>query len=949
MQSLNNNLKFFSFLMFIFLGCSLFAEEITIKGKIKDKNSKEALIGANVQIKGTNYGSITDVDGNYEIKADVALPLTIEVSYLGFATQEMEVTSVTRSIDVNLVAQEIKVSEDIVISASRLSERIQTSPSSIQKLNAKQIQQVTSGNFYQSLGNLKEVDITTSSMGFQVFNTRGFNTTAPVRVVQFIDGMDNQAPGLNFPVGNLVGASDLDLESVEIISGASSALYGANAFQGIVSMQTKNPFDYKCLQLKLKGGSNQLVDAQLRYANAFGKKKYVRDVFGFKVTGQYFRAKDWVADDSIANTYGDVSTNINISTIIRKLALSSDTSVARQFRAVNAYFDFFPVANPGTVTFTVPGYREKELTDGRTESIKASVALYARPIKDMQMEYQYKFGRGTAVYQGSNRYGIKNILFQQHKFQLDYKGFSAKYYTTQENAGDSYDMVFAAINISKLYNFPKAASAFIKEYLTKLGEFNNGFKDDPNEADVITSKNYALQKAMEAYLQSGNATFDSLYSEIKKDADFRTGAKFKDKSSLHHVDMSYNHTFKHNINWISGVSFRYYKPNSSGTIFSDTNQILKIDTAIVGNDTSYNYTTKFNKIDVWEVGGYTQLTVELFKKHLKLIGSARIDKSKNFAVQFSPRISAIATYKSHSFRVSYQQAFRTPTLQNQYIALDIGAINLLGNLDGFTGYDFESVKNYQANYQNNSYNINTNLLKVITYQKLKPEQVNSVEVGYRGVVFKKLYIDMSAYFNRYFNFIGDVRYYIPTGTDVAIGSETGNLAMLENSEIRLIQRPVNARKKVDAYGFSIGLNYYAWRTLIASFNYTFSDLNTKNLTDPIIPGFNTPKHKFNIGVSANKIWKGLGFGINFKWVDKYQWESTFGDGLVPSYHMLDMQVTYEMPRYITLQVGGSNIYNNRHIEAYGSPKIGALGYASILFDLERKGNEAERWIKSKKK
>jgi iron complex outermembrane receptor protein len=890
---------------------------------------------------------VTDIDGKFEIKADITLPVTLEVTYLGFATQEISITNNYQSIQVQMAAQEIRVSDDVVISASRLSERIQTSPSSIQKLNAKQIQNVSSGNFYQSLGNLKDVDITTSSMGFQVFNTRGFNTTAPVRVVQFIDGMDNQAPGLNFPVGNLVGASDLDLESVEIISGASSALYGANAFQGIISMQTKNPFDYKNLQLKLKGGSNQLVDAQLRYANAFGKKKYGRDVFGFKVTGQFFRAKDWIADDTIANVYGDVSTDINISTIIRKLALSSDTSVARQFRGVNAYFDFFPVASPGTVKFTVPGYNERELTDGKTESIKASVALYARPIKDMQLEYQYKFGRGTAVYQGSNRYGIKNILFQQHKFQLDYKGLSAKYYTTQENAGDSYDMVFAAINISKLYNFPKAAATFVKEYLSKLGEFNNSFKDDPNEADVITSKNYALQKAMEAYLQSGNATFDSLYNEIKKDADFRTGAKFKDKSSLHHADVSYNHTFKHNINWISGVSFRYYKPNSSGTIFSDTDQILQIDTTISSIDTSYKYTTRFNKIDVWEVGGYTQLTVELFKKKLKLIGSARVDKSKNFAIQFSPRISAIATFKQHSFRVSYQQAFRTPTLQNQYIALDIGAINLLGNLDGFTGYDFESVKNYQANYQNNSYEINPGLLKVISYQKLKPEQVNSVEVGYRGVVFKKLYIDASAYFNRYFNFIGDIRYYIPTGSDVVVGTEGADLAMLENSETRLIQRPVNARKKVDAYGFSIGLNYYAWKSLIASFNYTFSDLNTKNLTDPIIPGFNTPKHKFNIGVSANRIWKGLGFGVNFKWVDKYQWESTFGDGLVPSYHMLDMQISYEMPRFITLQVGGSNIYNNRHIEAYGSPKIGALVYGSMVFDLERKGNDTERWLKKK--
>jgi outer membrane receptor protein involved in Fe transport len=944
MNALNNFSKLLFILLFSFITKNISAEEITVKGKILDKTTKEPLIGANVQLKGTNYGAVTDIDGKFEIKADVTLPAKLEITYLGFATLEIDVTENNQVINSSMQAEEIKVSDDVVISASRLSERIQTSPSSIQKLNAKQIQSVASGNFYQSLGNLKDVDITTSSMGFQVFNTRGFNTTAPVRIVQFIDGMDNQAPGLNFPVGNLVGASDLDLESVEIISGASSALYGANAFQGIVSMQTKNPFDYKNLQVKIKGGSRQMIDAQVRYANAFGKKKHGRDIIGFKISAQYFRANDWVADDTVSNLYGDVSTDVNVSTIVRKLQFSEDTAKARQFRALNAYLDFFPVAFPGTIRVNAPGYKEKDLSDGKTESIKAAFALYARPIKDMQIEYQYKFGRGSAVYQGSNRYNIKNILFQQHKVQFDYKGVQVKYYTTLENAGKSYDMVFGAINLSKI-GIANYVSNFVREYFGKLSDYTNGFKDDPNEADVLTTRAYALQKANEgAYLQPGTASFDSAYNLITDDANLVTGAKFQDKSSLHHVEASYNHTFKHNINWITGASYRLYIPRSYGSIFFDT-LLNKADTL---EDGSPNLKAKFQDLKTYEVGGYTQLTVELFDKHLKIVGSARVDKSKNFKVQFSPRISAIGTYKNHSIRFSYQQAFRAPTLQNQYISLNLGAINLLGNLYGVTGYDFQSVKDFQADYNTNLVP-NYNLLKVVKFDKLKPEQVNSFEFGYRGVVAKKLYIDFVAYLNRYFNFIGDIRYYIPTSEDLVIGTEGADDAMLKNAYTRLYQRPVNARQHVDAYGASIGLNYYIWKTLIASANYTYSDLNTKNLTDPIIPGFNTPKHKFNIGLSAQRIWKGLGFGLNFKWVDKYQWESTFGDGLVPSYHMLDMQVSYEFPRWFTLQVGGSNIYNNKHIEAYGSPKIGAIYYGSMLFDLERKGIASERWIKGKSK
>jgi iron complex outermembrane recepter protein len=930
MNQLNNFLKLFTLLLCLFSGNNTFAQEITLKGKISDKETKEALIGANVQIKGTNFGAVTDLNGTFEITADVKLPVTIEVTYLGFATQEIEVTDAAQSITAALSPQEIRVSNDVVISASRLSERIQTSPSSIQKLNAKQIQFVASGNFYQSLGNLKDVDITTTSMGFQVFNTRGFNTTAPVRVVQFIDGIDNQAPGLNFPVGNLVGANDLDLESVEIISGASSALYGPNAFQGIVSMQTKNPFDYKNLQFKLKGGNRQMADAQIRYANAFGKKKYGRDVFGFKISGGYFRAKDWQAQDSVANTYGDISADVNVSTIVRKLQFSDDTAVARQFRALNAYLDFFPVAFPGTIKVTAPGYRETDLTDGQTESIKANLALYARPIKDMELEYQYKFGRGTAVYQGANRYNIKNILFQQHKVQLEYKGLQVKYYNTLENAGKSYDMVFGAINMSKI-GIGRYVSNFVREYFSKLSEFTNTFSDDPQNSEVIAAREYALAQAFnDAYLQPGTASFDSAYNLIVDDANLVTGAKFQDKSSLHHVEATYGHSFKYDINLIGGVSYRLYIPRSFGSIFYDT-LLNRADTL---EDGSPDLKSKFLNLNTWEVGGFTQITVDLFKKHLKLVGSARIDKSMNFKPQFSPRISAIGTYKDHTFRFSYQQAFRTPTLQNQYISLNLGAIELLGNLYGLKGYDFQSVIDFRSNY-NTTLEVDPTILKVVDYDPIKPEKVNSFELGYRGVFARKLYVDISAYFNRYFNFIGDLRYYLPTNPDTEVGSEFGSDAMLTGA-YKLIQMPVNAKQKVDAYGASIGLNYYIWKSLVATANYTFADLDIRSVTDPIIPGFNTPNHKFNIGLSAQRIWKGLGFGINFKWVDKYKWESTFGDGLVPGYHTMDMQVSYEFKKWFTLQVGGSNIYNKKRIEAYGSPEIGGLVYGSMMFDLERK-------------
>lgn len=84
--------------------------------------------------------------------------------------------------------------------------------------------------------------MTTASLGFKVINTRGFNSTSPVRSLQIIDGVDNQAPGLNFSLGNFLGSSELDVLKVDIVVGASGAYYGPNAFNGVISMETKSPF-----------------------------------------------------------------------------------------------------------------------------------------------------------------------------------------------------------------------------------------------------------------------------------------------------------------------------------------------------------------------------------------------------------------------------------------------------------------------------------------------------------------------------------------------------------------------------------------------------------------------------------------------------------------------------------------------------------------------------------
>lgn len=908
------------------LGASnaLNAQTTVLKGTVSDTRTGETLPSANVLVKGTTVGTTTDINGAFELTVQDTGNIVLLVTFVGYQDKEIPLSKPYGTITIKL-DQAVIPGQEVVITASRVSETILESPITVQKLTSKDIETAASGDFYQSLGNFKEVDILTSSMGFKVFNTRGFNTTAPVRTVQFIDGMDNQAPGLNFPVGNLVGANDLDLESVEIISGAASALYGPNAFQGVISMKTKNPYDYQGISALIKGGSRNYFDGQIRYAQAYGAKQKL----AIKITASYMTAEDWPATDPEANRYGDIETEQDLSAILRQQPTNEDLTDEERddFVALLNWLDFNQGAFPGKKTINAPGYDEVDLADYRTESLKFGAGLHYRFGKGMEVSYNYRLGRGTAIYQGTNRYSINNILFQQHKVELSGKNWFIRGYTTIEDAGDSYDMVFTANNISKA-GVSEYIGDYFGRYFEVLDTLTNGFCTSCLKPWMVDSAdNVALRYAANSWYRPGTPKFDSLFNEIIQDPNLQTGSRFLDESSLQHIEGQYDFTQIEWIDLLAGASFRRYDPQSFGTIFSDT---LKnpADTLPDGRN---NPDAEYVDLSTYEFGAFVQGSKQFFGDKLKLIASIRMDKNKNYDMQWSPRGSIIySPTAKHHFRVSGQSAFRAPTLQNQFILLNLGPITLKGNLNGYDNlYTLESVQDFNE-YYDSTFMIETERLESVDLEPIQPEQVRTLEVGYRGIFFDKLYVDISAYYNWYSNFIGDIRVVEPIAGEA--GEESGEDAILTGS-YDVYQIPTNAKETVRSWGVGVGLSYYLGKGLTAKANYTYADLNTDDVTDPIIPGFNTPQNKINLGLQGKRVWKGLGFNTNFKWLQSYEWQSPFGDGTVPSFYVLDAQVSYELSKwYTTVTVGGSNITNNRHIEVYGGPLVGGMVYASILFE-----------------
>jgi len=225
---------------------SLSAQNYEIKGKITNVGSDEPLVGAHITIKGDVYGTIAGNEGEFLLETHKPPPLILHISFVGFVSQDIEVTDVTVFLDIKMEEQ-LLLGQEVVISASRVEENILRSPVSIEKLNLRDLRQISSANFYDGLYQLKGVDMNVHGLTFRLPNTRGFNDYTNYRMNQIIDGVENIAPGLSFSAGNIFGLSQIDVKSLEMVVGASTALYGPGGMNGTLVMQSKDPFQYQGL------------------------------------------------------------------------------------------------------------------------------------------------------------------------------------------------------------------------------------------------------------------------------------------------------------------------------------------------------------------------------------------------------------------------------------------------------------------------------------------------------------------------------------------------------------------------------------------------------------------------------------------------------------------------------------------------------------------------------
>jgi iron complex outermembrane recepter protein len=916
-------MKYILLSFFLSITIGLFGQTQKFRGTITDENNNP-VAGANILIKGKIMGTVSQSDGQFELATTVNPPFTIVISMVGYQKQEIEITASSSNIQIKLL-ESSEVMDQIVVSASRVEESILQSPVSIEKMDLGDISQTASVNFYDALENLKGVEMVTSGLTFKQINTRGFNHTGNSRFLQLVDGVDNQTPGLGFAVGNLFGSSDLDMESAELMPGAASALYGPVAFNGVLMMRTKDPFQYQGLSAQAKIGVNHidekyadphaLQDYSIRYAKAFNDK------FAFKVNASYMTGLDFYATN-----YTDVDPGT-------PEAERGDANPARD--ALNIYGDEQARTLEGIGRVSRTGYEERHLTDYDVYSLKLNGSLHYRISSNMVLSYQYNFGQGTANYTGSNRFSINNFTLQQHKLELKGSNYFIRAYSTAEDSHDSYN----AKGLGQLIN---------KTWVQDL----NGNVVSENEADDMWYTRYAEaytgniggvsgndHSAARAFADEGRFLPGSADYNAAKERLIATqglsGAGILSQSKLYHVEGQYDFSKKIKfVDVLVGGNYRMYDMFTNGTLFDD----------------------KGASIIIKEGGAFLQLGKRLLSDNLKLSASIRYDKNQNFEGRFTPRATAVYTAaKNHNFRTSIQTGFRNPTPGDQYIKLNAGPITILGgvpdNSKGMTVYQnsftsaslgpffgaFGQAMQQGASPQD-AIMQSKDLLVKSNVAYIKPERATVFEVGYKGLINDNLVVDANYYFSTYTDFLLNQVVMEPEspvlGDDGTINPQAA--ADLLNGDSHLYQLYTNASDRVTSQGATLGLTYALPKNYSLGANATFASFDIQDADPNNIPGFNTPKYRTAVTFGNSKLTDNFGFNLAWRWQDSYNWYGTFNQmrpGKIQAYSIVDAQVSYKvLPMKSMIKLGASNLFNQQVYQAYGSPSIGAIYYISVTFD-----------------
>jgi len=930
---------YFAFMVLMFLVSvlnSASGQSYEFKGKVSDTGTGEPMVGVYITVKDNLYGTISGNDGVFVLKTRIPPPLILHFSFIGFVTQEIEVKDEAAFLDIKMEEQ-YYLGQEVVISASRVEENILRSPVSIEKMDLRDLKQISAANFYDGLYQLKGVDMNVHGLTFRLPNTRGFNDYTNYRMNQIIDGVENISPGLSFSAGNIFGLPQIDVKSVEMVVGASTVLYGPGGMNGTLVMQSKDPFKYQGLSVSLQPGVmnfgsltndnfTPMSEVNVRYARAFSNR------IAFKFIASYLDATDWHANDKRdrsdlndlsltrltnpgydgVNTYGDeslVSVNlIDVGPMVIDGIAASQGIIpgSPEFEELyNTAIKYFP---DQLVTRT--GWIERDLTDDKTKNVRFNGSFHYFINERTETIAQASYAQGTSVYTAQNRFAAREFNILSGKIELNNPDYYFRAWGVTENSGSSYDIGGAALRLNEEW---KPSEYWFSDYLTAYTQtaLITDDMDNAHQFARLVADNrdprtgVIFDKSKPAFPVSGSQDFISMMNEITSKSINDSGARVYDNSKILQVEGMYN--FSNIIHFMEmqfGVSNRFYFVNSNGTVFADK---------------------PGHPIKINQFGTFVQVNKDFIKEHLRLTGAFRYDKNQNFKAQYTPRFSLICFLDKkmeNSLRATVQTAYRFPSIADQWVDVNAGIFRTIGGMPEVQNkYNFSSIPLYPMSGRNPVKDKPVTENGPIVLPGLSPEKVASTEIGYKGLFLeKKLFLDMYAFYNKYKGFEA-----------VQLVAQLAEDAGTEND--LLFQTFFTTDQPVSSLGWAAGADYMTSLGILIRSNIAFNKLLERIDAPGVEAGFNSPEYRANLSIGHHEIIPNIGFNLNLHWQNRFIWESAFGAGEIPAFTTLDFHVSYNFSAIKTVfKLGGSNVLNNYYTTSFGSAQIGGLYYISLLYE-----------------
>lgn len=942
-----------SFLALFFTGFLQAQQQlIEVSGIIKHTDTQKGIAGVQIQVENTQDTATTGQDGSFKLRTRVKIPFRIVVTKDGFAGQTTEILSPSNKISIDLNPQNTIINE-VVVSASRVPEKIMKSPIAIEKIDIKTIRESPTATFYETLENVKGLQLLTSSLTLKVPNSRGFNSPNNFRFMQLVDGVDVQSATLGVPLGNAIGPTELDIQSMEITPGAASALYGMNAVNGLASLQTKDPFTSEGVSLYFRGGVNHVDNVNHKIASlgesAFRIAKVINKNFAVKINGSYFNGIDWISDnhtDQNPNSLITANPNFSLNNNPAEDLWNKYGDERNNRTTVKVNYN----GKPTTFNVSRTGYYEKDLISPEVKNIKFDAGLYYRFGDQWRTSYVYRYGLLDGTFQRGNKIRLQNATVQNHKVELTGKELTFRAYMSIENTGDSYNLKPLADNLDLTNlsntNWKNIFQSALQDRLNAGVNLNDAFILARQEADKnrVVPGTAAFEQLKSTIIGINN--WDSANSGIAG-APATGGAKLDQKSRFYQGEITYDFSrFVKVFSLLAGADYRLYSITPDGNNFVDFGRPVAERNIPLADGT-------FGKNVIYQkYGAFAQLTKLFFNDKLKMNLALRADRNPEFETKFNPRISLVySPVNQHNFRISFQNGYRFPSLFEALSFVNNGNVRRVGGLSmaneglGYleNSYTLASIDQFTSAVnkdvdgglsQNQAALKNRNLLTAANLPKLQPEKVNSFEIGYKSALFNsKLVIDWDFYYNVYEGFLGQVEVAVPKNE--TIGSDNAVLAMLDRSKQDRYRVYTNSNSTYKSLGTSLGIRYNLVKNYNVNVNVSYNDLISTNTSDLFITAFNTPKWAVNLSVGNREIIKNIGFTVAARWQNSFLWESPLASGNIPAYYTIDAQATWRIPEIkANVKIGATNLLNRRYLQYAAGPEIGGLYYLAFTYDLK---------------